>query len=911
MNSDVKLDPFVAYFRTKLSGLRVTEPLIDETVNGDVIVKSLDESQVRRIKRILKFELNVTQEIGSLITDDARVSPWIDSRTPPIDYYYWGRLRKYFLEQSVLPASVVSTLDSVSKQILDCCHDPEIPGTWRSRGMVIGHVQSGKTTNYAAVITKAADAGYKVIILLAGITNKLRSQTQERLDEYFIGRKSVFNAAAQAPLPIINYGPPPLRQPAFGTSRDSDFNRQNAQVGAGFSSLKEPIIFIIKKNKSVLVNLHTWIQDQEHGGLSDVPLLLIDDEADNASINTHEDPDRSTAINELIRQILARFTRSTFIGYTATPFANIFIDPNSADEFNSEDLFPRNFIKALDPPSNYCGAARYFSKNGDLSSSVSIVSDYQDILPLNHKKDHPVNVLPRSLFEAVRCFVLAASVRDLRDDGKKHATMMINVSRFNDVQESVEGQVYAYMSALSDAVLLWGGIDGTFTDRHMLDLEATYKRHYKHLNLEDAPLDFRTLLPYMQNTVKKIFVTTVNMRKRDNRLDYGNYAENGIHVIAIGGLALSRGLTLEGLVVSYILRNVATADTLMQMGRWFGYRTNYEDLCKIFLTQDCREDFAEAFLSIEELQEEVNLMEDSKSTPIEFGLKVRQSATGIKITAANKMRTATSIKLAAGYSGKYIQGHCVRNDEKVNQRNKSVLVEFLNSIKPNRIRTDNDERVKSDADGNFYWSNVDVRKILSVMEGFEFPEGLTPFLKVDGKRSLLHSYINDRKESELAEWDVAIFGRKIAAADTPSIDDFLKDEKINPVTRTAAKLSDDGRDYQFTGGSRSLGDHDTHTILLSDPQKEEARNLKVVRSENRYCAVRKSPLLVIFAVKTIGKLESSLGDVAYSFSVSMPLSGIEVKEHEYHINRVLQEQLRFEGEQFAEDDETALEDGNI
>lgn len=167
-------------------------------------------------------------------------------------------------------------------------------------------------------------------------------------------------------------------------------------------------------------------------------LLLIDDEADNASINTAKDPKLTTAINGIIRQILARFPRSAYVGYTATPFANIFIDPDSPEEMENDDLFPSNFIKALDPPSNYVGSHRVFREGGDLRKTmVRTVDDYHALLPLKHKSGDPVVDLPETLKDAVRVFCLTRAIRVLQDRGNAHCSMMINVSRFNAIQAQV------------------------------------------------------------------------------------------------------------------------------------------------------------------------------------------------------------------------------------------------------------------------------------------------------------------------------------------------------------------------------------------------------------------------------------------------------------------------------------------
>lgn len=304
---------------------------------------------------------------------------------PALDFYYWNRLRKYYLETGTLPSPVLATLDSDTDEILDQCGNPKDELYGAVRGMVMGNVQSGKTTNYSALICKAADAGYRVIILLAGITNSLRAQTQERIDETFIGKVSMFGAAAQQSLPIQNYAA--MRRILLRHNSGSRFlerhrwNLFRSVRSSGADDLHN------QKNKSILERLAHWIEKQGETGGYDLPLLLIDDEADNASINTATDPKRTTAINGVIRQILSRFPRSAYIGYTATPFANIFIDPETTEEMETDDLFPGNFIKALDPPTNYAGSHRIFREGGDLRPSmVKVIDDYRALLPLKHKK---------------------------------------------------------------------------------------------------------------------------------------------------------------------------------------------------------------------------------------------------------------------------------------------------------------------------------------------------------------------------------------------------------------------------------------------------------------------------------------------------------------------------------------------
>lgn len=893
---DRKLRQIVAYFRADLTDRRVTESMIDELVENDLFTQNLAPEQKRKVARLLKSQIIITQDAGAIITE--ATEPWLTDAKSDIDWFYWDRLKSMLLDGSPLSPNVISILDKTTDDILDCCGNPRIATPWSSRGMVIGHVQSGKTTNYSALITKAADAGYKVIILLAGITNSLRSQTQQRIDEYFIGRKSVFNASALEPLPLRQYGGGRLREPDYGTSRDSDFKRDNVAASASLRTLKEPKIFVLKKNKSVLENLNTWIRDQAHDGKIDEPILLIDDEADNASINTQKDPKRTTAINGLIRDTLSHFNRSSFVGYTATPFANIFIDPESMEEMENEDLFPRNFIKALDPPTNYCGAHKYFTENGELSvRSVVSVDDYQDILPLKHKKELEVTVLPESLYHAIRVFVLARTIRLMRGDGNKHATMMINVSRFNDVQTRLNGAVYTYLDKLKNAAKVSARSRSPMSDPDLSDLAESFCREYADVTVDDENVTFEDVLLNLNDAISTVFVSTVNMRAKSSSLNYDANKKSGLHLITIGGLALSRGLTLEGLVTTYLLRNVGSSDTLMQMARWFGYRPDYEDLCRIYLPKSAIEHYREVHKSIEELREEINLMEDAEARPIDFGLKVRQSPTGIRITAANKMRSAKELKLAAGYAGRFIQVHEVLDDANVDAKNRTAFQKFFKILGRPHIEDKHQP----------WWHGVSVRDVLELMKELEFPDKIQSLAKLNNRRSLLSDYITDRQETELSDWDVVVAARGRAGTNVDPVLDLVEGETLlNPVIRDSAERDPDRHTYKFSGSKQAIGDADTPMLGLTLEEQEQAKRLPKNGLMNRYSAVRKKPLLIVFPVAVKSGEAKHLGKYTLSLAISLPKTELQIREHTYQITKVLQEQMRREYEESVDEDQDEL-----
>lgn len=877
----------LAYFRMRLrKETRVTRDLIRAIVDGGPFSTLLMTEREMIIKE-LEASFDITQTNGSSV--HSPYTPWLPGRRAEIDFFYWDRLRRYYLETGQLPPQVVAALDKDTDDILGYCGNPAHDAAWRRRGMVMGHVQSGKTTNYSALIAKAADAGYKIIILLAGITNSLRAQTQERLDQTFIGRKSLFQKIASEELAITAYSSV-KRFPAYGTTRDSDFSKQSASTyGVTLAALKEPVIFVTKKNKATLEALRNWVREQNAGREVDYPLLLIDDEADNASVNTG-DAERVTAINKAIREILSYFSRSTYIGYTATPFANIFIDPDSDDEMLKEDLFPKDFIKALDPPSNYVGAHRIFTERGDLKEPmIRLLDDYDSYLPLRHKRDLPLAELPPSLVQAVRIFVLAMATRYLRGDGKKHCSMMINVSRFNDVQEKIYGLVYQYVQELGNAVRLNAGLGRKgLSNKHLQSLSEDFRSEYP-----DIGCTFDDVLTVLPEAMASIEIRTVNMRGQS--LDYSRYSDTGLHVIAIGGLALSRGLTLEGLCVSYILRNASASDTLMQMARWFGYRQNYESLCRLYIPAESAGHYEFITDAIEELRSEIKRMERQNMTPAEFGLRVRHSPAAIRITAANKMQTATSITVAQDYSGRHIEGFALPNSREANLRNHASVTRFIERLKEPTRKL-----------GTMFWENVAAESVVDLVRTFEFTSH-PDLTSIDGRTSLFLDYVGDRLASELRFWDVALPVQSGAA-------DLIRFSPFGelPLRRRHSGVINDGI-FKFTASNRVAVKGDE--ALGLEKAALDAASTGGELSGTDICRLRSRPLLILHVVSVKLRKDQAaallIESPAVTLSFCLPGTDIKPLERIYQVNKVYKRQFEPLAEDRDDDVDLLMETGNV
>ena len=438
-------DSMISYVLKYLSDKeKITEATIQNAVKLFLPIVPLNDSEQTEVIKELQSRLQIDIDRGVYITAKDH-KPWYAEAKVNIDPRFWERYVQYLQNECGWVPKVITEMDRFSDELMDLLGNPGQETGFAVKGLCIGNVQSGKTANYIALMNKAADAGYRVIILLTGTIEKLRKQTQQRVDEGFTGLDSKALTKDRDNV-RVGVGLNDARVSGFAvTSTMSDFNTSSAQKIVGrLDAIHDPIVFVLKKNKSVLEKLERWLRvcnTTRTKKTIDLPMLLIDDEADNASINT-KDKENPTAINAAIRKLLTLFSKANYVGFTATPYANIFIDPETDDKMVAEDLFPRDFIYALKAPTNYIGADRIFLEGGDCSFMLHENDDCEEYLPIRHKSGAvPAGKLPESMLEAIAAFFLANAVRDLRGDVKSHRTMMINISRFIAVQEAITSQV--------------------------------------------------------------------------------------------------------------------------------------------------------------------------------------------------------------------------------------------------------------------------------------------------------------------------------------------------------------------------------------------------------------------------------------------------------------------------------------
>jgi hypothetical protein len=704
------------------------------------------------------------------------------------DWRYWQRYREWI--ESSLSWKSADALDKSTDTVLELLEDPARPGHWDRRGLVVGHVQSGKTAHYTGVICKAADAGYKIIIVLAGLHNNLRAQTQVRLDEGFLGYATNSDPDALEFVGVGVGGRDANIKPNCATKRTEtgDFNTRIARHLA-ITPEERPWLFVVKKNKTVLQRLIDWIthhvaDSTDQAGrrvVTQLPILIIDDEADHASVDTGEqvfgqdgipdDEHEPTAINSRIRKILRSFARSAYVGYTATPFANIFIHERGATPEEGQDLFPSSFIMNLAAPSNYVGPARVFGLSGadgrqDGLPLVRPVSDYASSdgksgwMPLKHRNGYlprvdGADVIPASLAEAVHAFILTCAVRRLRGQGKQHCSMLVHVTRFNSVQQEVHRQIERVVHGLRQRLARNIGAEADYAALNLIwtndfvPTSLTVRQEFPDERWQES-VDWPGICAVLPEVLAEIEVRMINGTAKD-ALDYEERRHTGLKVIAVGGDKLARGLTLEGLCTSYFLRASKMYDTLMQMGRWFGYRPGYLDLCRLYTTDELVGWFRHITDAAEELREEFDLMAASGSTPREYGLKV-QSHPVLMVTSRLKMRTAKNLMLS--FSGHLLETVALYSDPTILANNLNaarLLVRNLPApeVDPERKRGESVQKWQG-----FLWRDVSESQVIEFLSKYRTHPGA---LKVNGL--MLAEFIRAMaKEGELTKWTVFLIG---------------------------------------------------------------------------------------------------------------------------------------------------------
>lgn len=833
----------------------------------------LTDDQWEQMNREFETLFDVRMENGILIQGEDQQNRdqtwWTNKVKQEKEGYYWKRYKDYL--KSSMPPEVVKTIDEDTDVMMDNLENPASQH-FNRYGMVVGHVQSGKTGNYAALVCKAADADYKFIVIIAGTINNLRNQTQERINEAFIGMD------AGMPIGVGKFGDIRREQtPVSLTTKNQDFNKRDANrsaQGLNFDNISSPIVLVIKKNSNTLKNVISWIESQYKGKISNHAMLMIDDESDYASINTSEEDD-PTVINKKIRELISMFGKSAYVAFTATPYANIFINHRAVTDELGKDLFPDDFIYALDAPSNYFGARKIFLDTN--RKHLVEIADHEEHLPLNHKISHKLTGLPESLLDAIRLFVLNIGIRRLRSQGNKHNSMLIHVTRFTDMHKQVSFLVENYFNAIRMDIVSFGKLKQYhINNKNINKIKVTFDKFYSKLEFS-----WNQVMESVCEIIGTVLIREVHSKTKIE-LEYRK--DVATNAIVIGGTSLSRGFTLEGLSVSYFLRSTIFYDTLMQMGRWFGYRLGYEDLCHIYMpnsepngsTNDLINRFEIIIQSTEDLFEDFRNMAKEKMTPKDFGLAVKHHPdSGLQITAGNKMKNSEDFYFDMKLDGQLKEASWILKGKIDNDYNlsivKSLAIKMENSYGHKKI-------------GNSYlWVDVDKSFVNEFLNEFKLYTTQDPF----GIRSRMPiDFIRKYVDEIETDWDVALYSGVASEVERVS-------EKV-VINLASRKVDDKGLYYEVKNRQVSTGT--SESIALDEKVRDEFKNN---RKGTR--AKLKKPLLMLH-ILSADVNQSNENHRLITFGISFP-GGIKSAHRtvKLKINSVYIQNLREEEEVPSDD----------
>jgi|JI6StandDraft_1071083.scaffolds.fasta_scaffold02125_9 hypothetical protein len=898
-----------------------------ESINDETILKIIDEKILSspEFSSVDKHELfdnlHADFSIGKgAITAlyDENVTPWLNNERAKIKFELWNRYKLFMQENdSSFP---INDLDDFTDKILDKCVNPKVPDSWDRRGMVVGHVQSGKTSNYVGLINKATDAGYKVIIIIAGTISSLRRQTQERIDSGYIGRNSsafirekenriLGVGKFKAETDIYS-----LTSSFYKRNDEGDFNQSVANRIINFPIGKNPVVLVIKKNKSILENLIDWFSNNINAKivddtpkLFDVPVLVIDDEADSASVNASRDLNEIKTINRLIRTLLSIFNQNTFVGYTATPYANLFISQDYNEELTTtvkekqykigEDLFPRDFIINIKAPTNYIGAAKIFGfENPDpelTKEPLDVFREINDFDPPFFKtinrtnKDDLPEFLPPSLERAIKSFIITCAIRRLRGHETKHNSMLVHVALLvkwiDKVAYLVNEKTKEFKNAIQskDETLL-----KELKELYETDFLPTTKNVLDNLDYTDFRIKEHTweeVKKELINAAMKIDVRAVHGTRSTTNLvyhnieeiDYERNKEKGLTVIAVGGSRLSRGITLEGLSVSYYLRTTRMYDSLMQMGRWFGYRPGYVDLCRIYTTVQIFEWFNHITFATEEMRNDFDELTATHKRPKDFRLKVRNHHGLLTITSLNKLNFSEDIEIS--FSGENPQTYCLLKTKSAIENNFNALKSLVGKIgfpsNENRMQLRGKTRY-------LLYPNSNIDAICNFIDAFKIEQ---PSIN----NSTLSDYIKTQARSNtISEWSICIIsntnedvfidynGNTPSKERTPNekVATYNLEHKGEVITiGCSVRNQQNGRGGEYYLISKNQIDQTGDRQVDLSQQHETYAGIKLQRS------IERKGLLLIYALDERGTQNVNNGIPIIGYSLHFPRIDNEVK----------------------------------
>lgn len=641
--------------------------------------------------------------------------------------FHWPALKAYLTGVKEWAEVDVASIDDASNEVVSLLENPSQESQFSGRGLVVGHVQSGKTANMTAVIAKALDAGYNTVLVLAGLTNKLRHQTQLRLFHDLVCRNPM--------------------QWHLLTANEIHEDFRAPPAGGFLSHTDKAQVAIVKKNVSPLSQLKKAIAETIPLALSRLRVLVIDDECDQASVNSASGELEMTAINHRIRELLSLLPSVSYVGYTATPFANVLINPYAKEEGEElDDLYPRDFITALPRPATYFGAEQLFGREPSVADDVQPDEEGLDMIRGIPEEDahllQPVGrsdvggfqpAMVQSLEDAILYFLACCAARRARGHADKHMTMLVHTSVYVVMHDRLAALVRGWKDKHARSLL---DRSSEITQRLKDIWSSERNRVPSHITDANA-VDFRQVRKYLPEVLNNVEVAVEN-GSSDDRIDYG--AEPRTYIV-VGGNILARGLTLEGLMVSYFLRSSRQFDTLLQMGRWFGYRAGYEDLPRIWTTEELKLKFR-ALAGVEnEIRLDIDQYAQQDLTPMDAAVRIR-TIPGMAITGATKMRHAR--QCAVSFWGEHRQTFRFNHrDSNWLLRNWEAGAELVSRAEELGYRDDESTDRK-------LWLGVPKSSIVRFFETYQTHE-----THADLAQNFLVSFL-DSQDERLGYWNVAI-----------------------------------------------------------------------------------------------------------------------------------------------------------
>ena len=806
----------------------------------------------------------------------------------------WQLYRKKLLGDGFKP----ETVDQIEKAAIGVLRNLSKDTTESGpvKGVVVGNVQSGKTANMAAVMAMAADWGWNMFVILSGTIENLRIQTQKRL----------FND---------------LNQPGNLYWRCLEHLSKNVEISQRLQNIhldsRERYFTVCIKQQNRLSSLIQWAQE-DPAKQKQLKILVIDDEADQASVNTgntqKSDLERKK-INRLICNLVegrdeegnekdVKYKAMNYVGYTATPYANFL------NESSEESLYPKDFIMTLPVSKEYFGPQQIFGYEGEDDATyfegLNIVRDIpkEELDMIKEVHEGAGSVLPDTLVDAICWFMCGVSC--MRIWGyRKPISMLVHTSQKTDHHQLLANTISSWFENNSEEEIIerskavWNKEASEFTLDRLYEQYPNYDRPKDQLNDYPEFSDVEEQIRIMLNDG----IAHIQLGDTGN-LEYNNgihlcidnckqngIDENGMYVrlaypdknqmpelapafIVVGGATLSRGLTLEGLISTYFLRTVGQADTLMQMGRWFGYRKGYEIIPRLWITEKTRKQFAFLAELDQELRDEIQYMDINGRIPSEYGPRVKNSpkASFIRITARNKMQNA--IESEMDYSGASNQTYLFDNEPDILSENIKVTEEFLSTLGEEWEKSGKLQHNKFSA----VWKNIEFTKIRDYIEKFKFQQKMKVF---NDTTPLLNWIQKITEDGKMGNWNVIVAG---IASDANGTWELPNGHIINKVKRTrrVSKLEIDNSIIDI-GALRAprdiLADVDIENVT-DEELKQALKDDVIVEKKNSAMAFRDksgletTPQLLIYRVDKDSKISSAPGKKRKNLNASEDLVGI-------------------------------------